>query len=335
MTFENIKKCIYHFPSKSGLSYDAKDFIESIFQVDVRLRATAIDLIDHPFLTISDSSEKVQLYEKPAKKTKKMMPIRPLKLTSTVNNNNNNINNKIRPNINTNNRISVRNNTKNRASSVSNKKPAFNFGLNNGFGQNNFTSTNFRVLKYIVTSYYFHNDDVGYLLGDGTVGACFKDFSRIVLDPNEEFVQYYKDYESRFEVIKVLMNNNNKHIRKISFVQRLAKTFKKIKSLYEINKTYFDPSLPLYNVKYFVKKGESVLFKFNDKNIQVNFIDNKKMIIFMNLNKMCIFSDINEKCNLLDTKIVSGMNPNSDIRRKFVTAKEMLDLLYNKLKSAI
>ena len=331
-TFENIRNINYHFPSKISISHDAKNFIKSIFQYDIRRRATAIDLIDHPFLTNtideSDDDDDSFQYLRPIQKVKKISQkkvakkfqapsIRPLQQTNKGN---------IAP---------VHSNVVKkppcRAQSVTTQKK-YNFI---GDVKSNLVSKSatMNIQKQIVTMTYFRNEDLGFLLGDGTVGVCFEDQSRIVMDPNEEFVQYYKDYESNFEVIKILLSDK-KHNKKISFVQKLAKSFKKIKSLYNSANNYSSQNVPLPNVKYFIKKNGAILFKFNDKNIQVNFLDHKKMFIFMNLNKMCVFSDAGENCQLVDFKAVSNMNANSDIYKKFKSAKEMLALLSKKLKSA-
>ena len=42
------------------------------------------------------------------------------------------------------------------------------------------------------SEYLFHDKDLCYLLLDGTVGVCFEDKSRMIMDPNEKFIQYYK-----------------------------------------------------------------------------------------------------------------------------------------------
>lgn len=55
-----------------------------------------------------------------------------------------------------------------------------------------------------------------------------------------------------------------------------------------------DPTVPLYHVKYFVTENDSFLFKFSDKNIQVNFSDHTKMIIFWNTKKLCFVRNITE-----------------------------------------
>lgn len=193
---------------------------------------------------------------------------------------------------------------------------------------------NFKIPDHFVSRYCFYKEHLAYILGDGTIGVCFKDSSRIVMDPNEKFVQFYRNINSRHEVFEINdeidpENENKKVIEKrILYVTKIAKYFKKIKCSSDLkNDEEFDSTIPLYNVKCYVKKDDSILFTLNDKNIQVNFQDYQKLIIFWNAKKMCFFNNINEKCNLLDIKFVANMNSNSDELRKYKKSKELLSNL--------
>lgn len=208
--------------------------------------------------------------------------------------------------------------------------------------QLNDTKRNFSIPSYFVTKYCFHGDDLGYLLGNGTIGVCFKDHSRIVLDQNEDYVQYYKNYDSNYESINIFHYLQKKQERnsggqkdklqsKISLALRFAKSLKKNKALFESMSVEYNSSAPLYHVKYFINRNGSVLFKLNDKNIQVNFDDHKKLIIFWGTKKMCLVRSIREKCCLMDLNDVAVMNSNSDELKKFKNAKEMLSLLAKKI----
>ena len=202
------------------------------------------------------------------------------------------------------------------------------------------TNNNFTIPSYFVAKYCIHKEDMGYLLGDGTVGVCFKNQSRMVLDPNEEFVQYYKNYDSVAESINILdffskrkekSAGKEKLQSKISLVIRFAKSLKVDKSLFETISTDYDPNVPLHYVKYYVSKDNSILFKLNDKNIQVNFNDHKKLIIFWSTKKMCLVRCMKDKCKLLDLKEVAKMNTNCDELKKFKNAKTMLSILAKKI----
>lgn len=197
---------------------------------------------------------------------------------------------------------------------------------------------NFTIPNYFVTKFCIYEDDIGYLLGNGIVGTCFKDSSRIVMDPSESFIQYYKNYESSFETINIkekLSNVKDSVFVKYSLVMRFANMFKKTKNLNDAASKNINPNLPLLNVKYFLCKNDSFLFKFSDRNIQVNFSDHTKMIIFANNKKVCFLRSMTDKCCLLDLNEVANMNADSDERQKFKNAKLLLNDLSKKIQNQI
>ncbi|KAK8847184.1 hypothetical protein M9Y10_019767 [Tritrichomonas musculus] len=198
----------------------------------------------------------------------------------------------------------------------------------------------FTLPSYFVAKYCFHKQDLGYLLGNGTVGICFEDRSRIIIDAKETFIQYYKGYNSLPELIELdtsvdLVDEDTENLKdrihkKFTLVQKFAKSLKKYQTLFEVPLNDPDPSVPLYHVKHFLKKDDSILFRLNDKNIQVNFSDHQKLIIFYNTKKMCLVRSLKEKCALLDLKNVITMNPNSEELKKYKTAKELISTLSQK-----
>lgn len=357
LTYDNIKNCNYQFPSKIQLSNEAKDFIRTILRVDPSRRPTAIDLIDHPFLSKFDN-EQIQFYKSPQKvqpiqkvqslqkfpipQNNSYSPTRcPLPSTKLSMTNNNTTSPRIRSTSNLSPTKYTYNYSNNpiisddyeispRRSNLSNYV-LYNHENNElNTSQNLTVSKNFVIPNYIVTKHCFRDEDLGYLLADGTVGVCFEDKSRIVIAPTEKFVQYYKNSNSYAEVFNVeetaVLNENLK--AKISLVKLFAKSFKKFKYLYEIDDVClsYEPSVPLQNVKYFVRKDDNFLFKLSNKNIQVNFSDFKKLIIFWNTKKMCIFRVIKEKCALLDLNDVANLNSSCDELDKFKKAKELLSV---------
>ena len=340
--FEKIKNCDYRFPTKIQLSYEAKDFIKSIFKADPKKRPDAIDLLDHPFLTKYDK-EKVQLYKPPIiQTTNKSLPQIPninsnkLNFLQKINNIaplNNRQNLNCLRGLNNNVQIVRPKYVKEVASSLKkfDKNNNFNFYPQENCQPNNLNSNNkksFIIPSNFVTKYCFLNEDLGFLLGNGTVGVCFNDHSRIVMDPNEEFAHYYKNYNSNEEVINVEESfigvQNNKIQAKISLLRKFAKNLKRFKCLYKIEEDYYDSKVPLCHVKYFVKKNDSILFK-------MNFNDHKKLIIFWSTKKMCLVKILKEKCNLLDLKDVISMSPNCDEYKKYKYAKELLFSLSQKI----
>ena len=155
----------------------------------------------------------------------------------------------------------------------------------------------------------------------------------MVLDPNEQFIQYYKNYNSLDEVVD--LNNSfdmcNSLYEKISLIKKFAKAFKKIRTLYENTKNCYISTIPLHHVTYFVKKDDSVLFKMNNKNVQVNFSDGNKLIIFSNTRKLCLFKNIRDKSTLFNQADVLRMDYNSVEIITYKKAKEMLNELDRKI----
>ena len=195
---------------------------------------------------------------------------------------------------------------------------------------------NYNIPNFFVSKHLFSNNNLGYLLGNGTVGVCFDDLSRIVMDPNEEFVQYYKNYYSFAEVFKLdelldVSDDNNRIQKKISLVQKFARIFKKLRHLYELDRAKYDSSIPLHNVKYFVKKSDAVIFKLNDKNIQANFNDYKKMIVFWQTKKTCLFTSFKERCNLVNLNEIIGMNSKCEESKKYNDIKDTIAELSRKI----
>ena len=212
--------------------------------------------------------------------------------------------------------------------------------MNENIVSSNDIKNSFIVPSYFISRYCFYRENLSYLLGDGTVGVCFKDNSRMVMDPNEKFIQFYKNINSKPEVIDFKENEEEEEegtildekyddeIKEgILFIKNVAKNFKKIRFSFNVEKNDYDSDVPLHNVNCFLKNDDSILFKLNDKNIQINFNDYQKMIIFWNTKKMCFFRNFKEKCNLIDMNTVASMNLNSDELKRYKKSKEMLSNL--------
>ena len=148
------------------------------------------------------------------------------------------------------------------------------------------------------------------------------------MDPNEKFVQFYNNANSKPEVIDLDNFEEEKkycnYQESIRLVQKIARYFKKIRFSFKMDKRDYDPTVPLLNVNCYVKNEESILFKLSNNNIQVNFSDYKKLIIFWKTKKMCFLRNFREKCNLQDINEESGMKLNSDELKKYKISKEML-----------
>lgn len=353
--YNNIKNCQYSFPSNIPLSSEARDFIKSILKLDPSKRPSAFDLIKHPFMTKVDT-EQIQLYRpyqssplyQKYQSPTKYSPLDNNEYTKkrafpsfAANENLERVGQITSQFISTNGRKYSDVNSPSvytKPYDESNytykklelKNPNVNYQEN--YDINNPTikpKKSFTIPGNFVVKHSFLRDDLIYLLGNGTVGICFGDKSRIVLDPNEEFAQYYQSHNSQLEVIDMTENQdlNSSLDEKVSLLKKFARAFKKFKNLLEQSRKSTVPSIPLHHVSSFFKKDESVLYKFSNKNIQVNFKDGKKLFIFWSSKKLCVTRNIKEKCVLFDQSEVSKMNANSDEFIKFRKTKEMLNAM--------
>lgn len=315
--YNNIKNCNFHFPSELSISFEAKDFVKSILIFDPAKRPSASDLLKHSFMRKTDSDQ-IQLYINPIHKVRQQ----PKSTQFNINQNKQNMHER---------KITINTNSQN---SDLNKieSPHKKSILNTLKNKKNFCDQqkNFLIPNNFVVKHSFLRDDMVYLLANGTVGICFNDKSRIVLDPNEEFVQYYKNQYSQLGFINLSeMANVKRSIdEKISLVKKFAIAFKKSTNLF-FDKKRKDtiPSIPLYHVSSFIKKNGSVLYRFSNKNVQVDFDDGKKLILFSNAKKMCLSSNLKEKCVLYNQSDVSRMSAKSDEFVKYKKTKEMLNEL--------
>lgn len=374
LTYENIKHCDYRFPPNIQISETAKDFIRIILRANPQKRPTAIDLANHPFLMaydprpvppfeplneVKDDVHSPASYKSPLYNDQNFnananfqieshamrVPLHGLPITPKDNfiNNNykaKNVNSPLFPRINDCETRSTKSHHRHidlhhqnvHQSHNNNKVNDFNLGLLN-------VKKDFNIPKQFVSRFCFHGDDLGYLLADGTVGACFQDRSRVVMEPRETFVQFYRNYDSLPEVINLRdyiekqrerLNENDRLHRKIALIQRFARSLKKTKSLYELPNDEYDSIIPLLHVKYFLNKNNEILFRLSDKNLQVNFSDHMKLIIFWSTKQMCLVRSIRERCELQDLNEIVNMNPHSDELKRFMTAKEMLSELCRK-----
>lgn len=335
--YDNIKNCRFNFPLNIPLSLEAKDFIKSILKLDPTKRPSALDLLKHPFMRKYDPCQ-IQLYHplQPIQKVQSS-PIPPQsnhKSLLPTKSSQSKID-QISPQSSypNDNYEATKPNAKPQQTNDAHVEPfkKLNFIESKDVKNNGSQSPQktFTIPIHFVVKHSFLREDMAYFLGNGTVGICFNDKSRIILDPNELFVQYYKSQSSPLEVyiFNTAQRINSKVEEKVSLVKKFARAFKKFKNLYDPSIKNTTSSIPLHHVLSFFQKDNSILYKFSNKDIQVNFSDGKKFIYFCSSKKMCISKDIREKCALFSQKDFSKMNNNSDEIVKFKKTKEMLNEL--------
>lgn len=320
ITYENIKNCDYHFPSYIPISPLAKNFIKTIFEIDPDIRPTAIDLLGHKFLTTTTDKEQVCLIKK--------------NVTTYTSNQSENSSSARYYNFHAN--ISGHIRPKFPLPTRDVKKYNNNNSNSNAFHSNVISSVTseqlFNLPRSAVSRYLINGKDLGYLLANGIVGACFTDHSRMVMDPNEDFIQYYRNYGLNLKIIDLddydsKKSKKDKLYDKISLIKKFAKTLKKTTSLYDLPTIDFDTTSTLNYIKYYKIVDDTIIFRFNDKNVQVNFNDHKKLFIFWDTKQMCLVRNIKDKCALLNLNDVVNMNPKTDEYKKLIAAKNLMSQL--------
>ncbi|OHT04096.1 CAMK family protein kinase [Tritrichomonas foetus] len=353
LTYEHIKNCKYSFPPDIPLSAVARDFVKVILQIKPEKRPNAQDVALHPLLTQLPNKYKrinhIPLETKPTYETKKITPAidskkplldekkdfkkpitdlkKPIIRTNDlarknpsptpINNNNFNNNNIKNSNNNGNNNIHINNAHNENGAGNGTPGGGLESPIQNG-------EPMVTMPKNCVSRFCDHSDKygLGYMLIDGTIGACFNDWSRMVMDPFETFVQYWESYQT--VTPEIMDPKTGAQTKKLALIRRFAESLKKTKSMYELPAKHFSSATPMKHVKYWMRNDDATLFRMDDRNIQVNFNDRTKLVIFWNNKKMMMVHSIKEAGKLVALTHVNSQQPNSEERKRYNVARSML-----------
>lgn len=186
------------------------------------------------------------------------------------------------------------------------------------------TSPESTMPRYCVARFCDHSEKygLGYLLIDGTVGACFNDLSRMVMDPYEEFVQYWPNYQTT--IPEVMKPFDTVQTKKLSILRKFAESLKKTKSMFELPENKYKPTSTLKHVKYWIRNDEATLFRMEDRDIQVNFNDRTKIVIFWSSKKLMMVHSIKEAGKLIGLTELSDGITYVEEKKRFSVAKQLL-----------
>ena len=95
--------------------------------------------------------------------------------------------------------------------------------------------------------------------------------------------------------------------------------------MYKIPDEPFLPVSPLKHVKYWMKSNGSLLFRFENRTIQVNFIDRMKLIIFWNDKTLMLVQNIKEPGKLIHIHDLPKLSGIDEEKRRFSIAKAMIE----------
>ena len=289
LTYEHIKNCQYQFPPELNLSYEAKNFIKSILQINPELRPSAYELLHHPFIAGTPYIEQ-PIYKKYAS------PDYHHEYNKPTNN-------------------FAKANDENYGMNAVQKKKAFK------------PTNNYEQIKmpdYCVSRFCDHSEKygLGYLLINGSVGACFNDLSRMIIDPFDEFIQYWETYQD--QTPQILSKDDPTEIKKISILLKFSESLRKTKTMYTLPDKHLDKYVPLRHVKYWMRNDEATLFRLDDRNIQLNFNDRTKMVIFWQGKQLMTVNNIREFGSLIPLDDLTKHQGLEDQKRRFIIAKRMV-----------
>ena len=325
LTYEHIRSCSYRFPMEMRLSFVAKDFVQSILQIKPELRPSAPELSLHPFLAMAD---KKQIHRPQSDQRKKFTTVFPENKDTNSDKQNNedkkcvkelpktHKENKGEPDT----KPLKENKVEHILKPINENIMPENIDIKRNNVQELETPPNYCVSRFCDQSAKY---GIGYILMNGTVGACFNDNTRMVMDPHERFIQYYSSYMNPVPIILAKQDQSQK--KKISILLKYAESLKKNKSMYKIPDEPFLPVSPLKHVKYWMKSNGSLLFRFENRTIQVNFIDRMKLIIFWNDKTLMLVQNIKEPGKLIHIHDLPKLSGIDEEKRRFSIAKAMIE----------
>ena len=177
---------------------------------------------------------------------------------------------------------------------------------------------------------------LGYLLSDGTTGIYFNDNSKILVDHYNNKIDYVSKSDGRSSELMSFSMEEIPHNREISKKVTLMQYFRKYlngaNSYQTSSNTGFsekkpnDP--PFCYVKCWLKTYQVILFRLNNKIIQVNFSDKSQLVIYAE-KELMVFTGANHSSKSfyhLGDDIPRG----SEAYRKLEVVKGMLIKLNSK-----
>ncbi|KAL4513142.1 hypothetical protein ABPG72_017827 [Tetrahymena utriculariae] len=334
-TYKRIKMNNYCFPEQIQISDNAKSIITSILNLNPQKRPTLDELLEHPFmqgtalnpenLPISSlvvpfqKSKKEALKEKSNNQILQDQKISLGSLASTQNQLNMaatqsglqingtkdfNGNARSQSNKNLGNNQMDQANIQKMQSMQTLKQGQFNSDLNS---ENMLINTP-PASEIWVTQWvdYSNKYGLGYALNNGTIGVFFNDFTKIVIDPEGQYIEYYeKQPEEKYQKSITFTPDNypSELKKKVTLLEHFRSYLQgdhgsnnqNANNNYGVNppSAFLDNQSGkkmLYYVKKWVKTKNAILFRLQNKIVQVSFSD-KTEIILNSIMKIVTFNN--------------------------------------------
>lgn len=161
----------------------------------------------------------------------------------------------------------------------------------------------------------------GYLLLDGTIGVCFNDFTRMILDPFEDFIQCWPTYSDP-EPIIIPIKDADLQQKHISFLMKFAKTLKANPSMFVLPQQKPSPEVPLRHVKYWLRDPHNILFRLDNRVVQVNFEDKTKVMVFFSQKKMLMTKTLQGEVEEID---IAAIEVNEEAKKRYAVVRQLLN----------
>jgi polo-like kinase 1 len=157
----------------------------------------------------------------------------------------------------------------------------------------------------------------GYLLLNGTIGAILPDGSRLVMDPHQEFLQYWADPTSADPETLTLPASLG--LKKVATLLKFERAFSS--AARSVPATQFARDIPMVHVKTWTRGSEGILFCMSDENVQLNFADKQKLLLLRQEKQVMLLHNFTDKAPVMP---LSEIQEHSLVGQRLRVAKEML-----------
>eukprot|EP01017_Pseudomicrothorax_dubius_P050961 TRINITY_DN9731_c0_g1_i1.p1 TRINITY_DN9731_c0_g1~~TRINITY_DN9731_c0_g1_i1.p1 ORF type:complete len:474 (+),score=34.83 TRINITY_DN9731_c0_g1_i1:570-1991(+) len=347
-TYKRIRNLQYSFPTGVQISDSARTFIQSILVLDPSKRPSLKELLEHPFFTqqpIPMSMPTSTLAAPPS--TSWLRSIRTVSTARSAYQSPRNASlNAVRNSdihramtdilassrmgrVNSNGpKTRITTMTTEPGMDIKETKRMLTEAMNLSLG----TIEPIRLIEFEVSIVTFKDLSLkfglGYLLTNNSVGVCFNDASKMVLDPTNTHYQYY---ERTIDKIDVMSKHNyneeappelkKKHI----LLQTFKSSFDKISSQAKVFTDNVSKDLMCVYVKKWIKTKHAYLFRLSNKLVQVYFMDNSQVILTTTSSMFMYVTKKGEKHTGELSKALESENQEMVKRVKY--AKEILAML--------
>jgi len=124
---------------------------------------------------------------------------------------------------------------------------------------------------------YIEKEGIAYCLNDGCIGMCFNDFTRFIIDPHRLFIQCWPSYQDTTPLLIDMKKIDGKEPHISVLLEIISYFDDQNRSICE---SHYKSSVPLNHVKYWLKKDGAILFRMDNRAVQVISPNNYSMMAF-------------------------------------------------------